>query len=170
MDWCWFFKLYYTIMSVCVYCGALLKSCGTLARHHRPVHDGQSLNNDHVPEKVVLTFFVNQFTQTLSCPLLWDVELLNLLPPILLNAILTINCVLASIVSGAMPTLTLPKCVNMLEPIWNRTITIGLSPLLPPPSTQQTIHWTLWELATRLNMLLFTSARMMFAFLSRTHS
>ena len=56
-------------MPVCVYCGVTLKTCGTLARHHRLVHDGRSLNDNHVPEKVVLTFFVNQLTQTLSCPL-----------------------------------------------------------------------------------------------------
>ena len=56
-------------MPVCLFCGATLKTRGTLARHYKLVHDGRSVNDAHVPEKVVLTFFVNELTQTLSCPL-----------------------------------------------------------------------------------------------------
>lgn len=56
-------------MPICILCGANLKTRGALAKHQKLIHDGRRASIDHVPQKVVLTYFVNRADQTLSCPL-----------------------------------------------------------------------------------------------------
>ena len=45
------------------------KTRGNLARHHHLLHEAKSIGYGHIPQKVVLIFFVNKIDQTLSCPL-----------------------------------------------------------------------------------------------------
>ena len=56
-------------MPNCTLCSKPFKTRGTLAKHQRLYHDGRTMDDSQPPIRFTLTFFVNEFRQTLTCPI-----------------------------------------------------------------------------------------------------